>query len=193
MSCCWSWRTTDRPFFLNCGLYSSFSLPAPTIRGEFSNCQTIFLHHWKFINLFFFQKLNEISVCLWTVRFRFSNPYRNRNGNLLLKMSSSWIMIQNGAPCRFAKNQVYLFKVLVLCYTKICYAEWFYYTVEKICHFSLNIDWKFITISENSETYLSYCFGIEFRFRFGKKSIFRFRSGFGEIPFRSFTYTYSRK
>ena len=90
-------------------------------------------------------------------------------------------MIQNGAPCRFAKNQVYLFKVLVLYYTKICYAEWFYYTVEKICHFSLNIDWKFITISENSETYLSYCFGIEFRFRFGKKSIFWFRSGFGPV------------
>ena len=32
-----------------------------------------------------------------------------------------------------------------------------------------------------------YWVSVPVRFRFGKKSIFRFRSGFGEIPFRSFT------
>ena len=45
---------------------------------------------------------------------------------------------------------------------------------------------KYIASSEILKK-ITLLFRYEFRFRFGKKSIFQFRSGFGEIPFRSFT------
>ena len=77
--------------------------------------------------------------------------------------------------------------VLILYSTKTYFTEWFHYTTKKICHYILlNSLWA-LKILKTIMLLFRYWVPVSVRFRFGKKSIFRFRSGFGEIPFRSFT------
>ena len=106
------------------------------------------------------------------VRFRLGNSYRNRNGPLLLLWlvhNSKWPVHQVDLPEK-ASIHVNIIGISIILHKNLLYRVISLYCRENL---PLKIQcklWKFWK-------YSIYCFGIEFRFRFG----------FGEIPFRSFT------
>ena len=116
------------------------------------------------------------------VRFRFGNSYRNRKGHFIpyRLQSSKDLLKKYNDPHTVCSKKL----VLVLYIHK----NLLYRGISLYCQENISIVyWKYIANSENIMILFRYWVSVSVRFRFGKKFIFRFRSGFGEISFRSFT------
>ena len=125
------------------------------------------------------------------VRFRLGNSYRNRNGPLLLLWlvhNSKWPVQQVDLP---EKASIY---VNIIGISIILHKNLLYRVISLYCRENLPLFFRYLLKIRKIQCklwkfwkYSIYCFGIEFRFRFGFGSVKNPYFGFGPVSVKFYS------